>query len=185
MSATRAALVFFRGVPAAMTSAHAIPSLSYLCFYNDRMQKLGLCRVGYSGRTTDKESCFSPPRWALGLLYKDVSFMFIQDQSGSFWAACDPFSKASGTCEIYSSAEATHHEGYEGPRLWDDNNPCTFLSHPFSSANQTHQNDLAADSFTLRLSKQIPAKHARQSTMRSSQFAQLFVPHGWPKFQEL
>lgn len=132
MSATRAALVFFRGVPAAMTSAHAIPSLSYLCFYNDRMQKLGLCRVGYSGRTTDKESCFSPPRWALGLLYKDVSFMFIQDQSGSFWAACDPFSKASGTCEIYSSAEAAHHEGYEGPRLWDDNNPCTFLSHPFS-----------------------------------------------------
>lgn len=55
------------------------------------MQKLGLCRVGYSSRTTDKGSCFNP-RWALGLLYKDVSFMFIQDQSGSFWAACDPFS---------------------------------------------------------------------------------------------
>ena len=120
-----------------------VPMLYHLCHISVStmvMQKLGPCRVGYSGRTTEKGSCFNPPRWALGLLYKNVSFMFIQDQSGSFWAACDPFSKASGTCEIYSSAEAAHHEGYEGPRLWDDNNPCTFLSHPLSWANMSQPN---------------------------------------------
>ena len=110
--------------------------LCHISVFTMVMQKLGPCRVGYSGRTTEKGSCFNPPRWALGLLYKNVSFMFIQDQSGSFWAACDPFSKASGTCEIYSSAEATHHEGYEGPRLWDDNNPCTFH---LPSGSQTWQ----------------------------------------------
>lgn len=126
MSATRAALVFFRGVPAAMTSAHAIPSLSYLCFYNGDAEAWAV-PCGLLGSNHGKRELLQQ-----GLLYKNVSFMFIQDQSGSFWAACDPFSKASGTCEIYSSAEATHHEGYEGPRLWDDNNPCTFLSHPLS-----------------------------------------------------
>ena len=61
-NAPRAALVFFRGVPAAMTGAHAIPSLSYLCFYNGVMQKLWLSHVGSPGLPTDEGSCFNPPR---------------------------------------------------------------------------------------------------------------------------
>ena len=93
MSATRAALVFFRGVPAAMTSARAIPSLSYLCFYNGDAEARAV-PCGLLGSNHGQRELLQPPkiRWALGLLYKDVSFMFIQDQSGGFWAAWDPFS---------------------------------------------------------------------------------------------